>query len=448
MPCLKERLEECQLFGGMDSILFKIIVIGILIRLALTLFAFSFDASFWVVTGAGLESNRTFYEVGNFYYPPPFGYILAVLTAIWSVLPFGSGTIALELVSASNFTSVQYTMVTSMAFNLLYSVPLTIFDLISSWLVYSIVLEKTGSKKKAHMAFALFFLSPLVIWSSSIAYMFDSLSAMLMIIAIYALMKDQYCLGGASLALATLTKVFPVLISFAVLLYVLSKSETLRNASRNLAGFLSGFVASTVFIMLPVFLKGEISSSFVFLSSRAEESAQAAGGLDIIDLILYPMPDKIFLIMPFLLFMIVLSTLLIFLSKGDNDKKLVMASLMSVTMFFLFPPIPTYPVIAIPLLALAVVYYGERLWIIPWILFSVLMPIHAMAIFGNEILYSFAEGTGLLDLQTLVNQYYGFLPTLHSIQGYTVLTLYAPAVSCLLIAAYSFMKPYRSDRDG
>lgn len=432
----------------MNGAFFKIAIIGIAIRLALIPFAFSFDASFWMITSAGFESNRTLYESGNFYYLPPFGYILAVLTAIWSLLPFGSGTLALELVSGLNFSSVPYTVVTSIAFNLFYSLPLTIFDLISSWLVYSIVLEKTNNRKNANLAFALFFLSPLVIWSSSIAYMFDSLSAMFMLITIYALMKDQYGLAGASLALATLTKVFPILISFAVLLYVISKSETFRNILRNLTVFLSGFVFSVIFIMLPVFLKGEVGRSLAFLSSRAEESAQVAGGLNLIDLILYPMPDKIFAVMPFLLFMIVLSTLLIFLSKGDNDKKLIMASLMSATMFFLFPPIPTYPVIAIPLLALAVAYYGEKLWLIPWVLFSVLMPIHAIAIFGNAVLYPLAVETGLFDLQTLVNGYYDFLQTLYSIQGYTLLALYAPAASCFVLAAYSFMKPYRSDRHG
>jgi Gpi18-like mannosyltransferase len=448
MACIRERFAENQLFSRMNGTLLKIAIIGIVIRLALIPFAFSFDASFWIITGAGFESNRTLYESGNFYYLPPFGYILAVLTAIWSLLPFESGTLALELVSGSNFSSVPYTMVTSLSFNLFYSIPLTIFDLISSWLVYSIVLEKTDSRRKANLGFALFFLSPLIIWSSSIAYMFDSLSAMFMLITIYALMKDQYGLAGASLALATLTKVFPILISFAVLLYVISKNETIRSTLRNLAVFLSGFVASAIFIMLPVFLKGEMGRSLIFLSSRAEESAQATGGLNLIDLILYPMPDKIFVVMPFLLFMIVLSTFLIFLSKGDNDKKLVMASLMSVTMFFLFPPISTYPVIAIPLLALAAVYYGEKLWLIPWVLFSVLMPIHAIAIFGNTILYPLAAGTGLFDLQTMVNGYYGFLQTLYTIQGYTLLALYVPAVSCLVIAAYSFMKPYRSNQYG
>lgn len=447
MARIRDRFAESQLFKIMNSTLFKIIIIGVVIRLALIPFSFSFDASFWTITSAGFESNRTVYEAGNFYYLPPFGYILSAFTSLWSQLPFGSGTLALELVSELNFSSVPYTAITSLAFNLFYAIPLMIFDLVSSWLVYSIVLEKTDSKKKANLAFALFFLSPLIIWSSSVAYMFDSMSAMFMLITIYALMKNQYGLAGASLAIATLTKVFPILISFAVLLYIISKSETVRKVFRNLAVFLSGFAASAVFIMLPVFLKGELGQSFTFLSSRAEGSVQTSGGLDIIDLILHPMPDKIFIVMPFLLFMIVLSTLLIFLSKGDNDKKLVMASLLSVTIFFLFPPIPTYPVIAIPLLALAVAYYGERLWLIPWILFSVLMPIHAMAIFGNAILYPLAAGTGLLDLQTLVNGY-GFLHTLQSIQQYSLWALYIPALSCIAVAAYSFIKPYRSDRNG
>lgn len=432
------------MFSNMNSGLAKMILIGIIMRLALIPFSFSFDASFWAITGAGFESNRTLYGAGNFYYSPPFGYILSVMTALWSVLPVSAGFLAPELVSQMNFSSVPYTMITSMAFNFFFSALLTIFDLISAWLVYDMVMEETGSTKKANFAFALFFLSPLVMWSSSVAYMFDSLSAMFMLISIYALMKDQHLLAGASLSFAALTKMFPVLILFAVVMYILSKSETLRDIWERLVLFISGFAAAAAFVMLPVILGGELRESLLFLSTRFEE-AGGAEGINYIDILIHPMPDKIFIVMPFLLFIIVLSTVLIFLSKGDNDKKLVMASLMSVTMFFLFPPIPTYPVIAIPLLALAVAYHGERLWLIPWALFSVLMPIHAILIFGNALLYPLAGATGIFDLQTLVNEYYAMLPTLYTIQECTLLTLYAPALSCLAISVHLFMKPYRGD---
>ena len=447
MSRVRERIAGNQLLNRMNRPLIKIIISGIIIRLALVPLAFSFDTSFWVITGAGFESNRTLYESGNFYYLPPFGYILAALSAIWSQLPFGAGTLALDLVSALRFSSISYTMVSSMAFNLLYSIPLTIFDLITSWIVYSIVLEKTKSNRKANVAFILVFLSPLIIWSSSVAYMFDSLSAMFMMITIYALMKDQYSLAGASLAFATLTKIFPILIAFAILMYIISKSETVKSTLRNTAVFLSGFIISVIFIMLPVFLNGEMGHALSFLSSRVERSVSISGGLNLIDTIFLPTPNKIFAIMPFLLFMIVLSTFLIFLRRGDKDKKLVMASMMSLSLFFMYPQVATYPVIAIPLLALAITYYGERRWIIPWALFSVLMPIYTMAVFGNAILYTSAVSTGLFDLYALANGHHGLLYSLHLLRNFIVLALYLPAISCIVVAVRSFMKLYRSDRN-
>ena len=55
-----------------SRILVYIIVVGLIIRLVLAPFNFSYDLSFFVITSSGFESGRTLYEAGNFYYPPVY----------------------------------------------------------------------------------------------------------------------------------------------------------------------------------------------------------------------------------------------------------------------------------------------------------------------------------------------------------------------------------------
>ncbi|NCA74562.1 MAG: hypothetical protein EOM93_06965, partial [Gammaproteobacteria bacterium] len=202
--------------GRIGRSLLYIFIAGIVLRVVLGPLTFSFDLSFFVGTGAGFESGRTLYEAGNFYYPPVYGYFLSALTYMWNFLPFQSGYMSELLVNSTAVSDFSQVYISSMALVFVYKIPLTVIDLACSWLIYVMVKEKTGDRRKAEIGFALFFLSPLVLWSSSVACMFDSLSAFFMIFSIYSLTKNQYLLSGAMLSLAFFTKLFPIVIGFAV----------------------------------------------------------------------------------------------------------------------------------------------------------------------------------------------------------------------------------------
>lgn len=421
--------------GRISRSLLCIFVAGIVLRLALGPLSFSFDLSFFVATGAGFESGRTLYEAGNFYYPPVYGYFLSSLTYLWNFLPFQSGYMSELLVNSTVASDFSQVYISSMAFTFVYKIPLTVIDLACSWLIYAMVMEKTGDRRKAEMGFALFFLSPLVIWSSSVACMFDSLSAFFMIFSIYSLTKNQYLLSGAMLSLAFFTKLFPIVIGFAVICYIISRSEgRWKGVFKKTAMYSAGFAIATFIIILPLVLNGELSSSFRFLGDRTE--GVSAAGESLADFFANPTPDKFIYAFPIMFLLIAIFSMLAFMRDGDDDKKLVMASVISVCTVFIWPPIPTYPVIAIALIALAVTYCGRREWFVPWVLFSVLMVVHHILNFGNRILYTLANETSLMDLGRLITRYYNFLPQSWDIMYYTLLALFIPSISCVVAALY------------
>jgi hypothetical protein len=92
------------------------------------------------------------------------------------------------------------------------------------------------------------------------------------------------------------------------------------------------------------------------------------------------------------------------------------------------------------MIALAVTYCGRKEWLMPWLLFSSLMVIHHILIFGSRIFYTLANETALLDLGGIIAGYLQFQPLLNNITFFTLLLLYIPGISCIMAATYSLKK--------
>lgn len=405
-----------------------------MLRLVLSPLSFNFDLGFFVITSAGFESGRTLYEVGNFYYPPVYGYLLSFFTYVWNLFPLQSGGVSELLLLSSRFSDFQITYISSIALSVAYTIPLMMIDLACSWLIYVVVKEKTGDKRKAEIGFALFFLSPLVIWTSAVAGMFDSLSAFFMIFSIYTLTKKQYALSGAMISLGIFTKVFPIVIGFAVICYIISRSEgKWKHIFKNSAKYAFGFLLATTMVLLPLALNGEMS--FALGSAVNRMSHVSTAGAGIWDFLINPTHDKFAHVFPVILILIAVFSMLSFMRHGDDDKKLVMASTISISMLFMWPPVPTYPVIAIAMFALAVTYCGRKEWMIPWTLFSIVMVLHHISIFGPRILYTLANVISFLDLSNVVESFLHYAQL--GLGDSTLILLYIPCLSSIFVTIYT-----------
>lgn len=415
-----------------------ILIAGIILRFALVPLVFNYDMGFFIVTGSGFESGRTLYETGDFYYPPVYGYFLSIFTYFWNIFSIDSGTTSELLVSGLKSSDFQLSYISSLSMAVAYKLPLIIIDFVCSWLIYDLVRMKTGDVRKAELGFALFFLSPLVMWSSSVAGMFDSLSALFLIFSIYALIKDQYALSGAMMSMGFFTKIFPIVTGFAVLFYIIAKSRNNRkHMLENSLRYLFGFIVLSLIILLPIIISGEMTQ--LINSAIGDRMVyKPAGDGSLRDFLLMPTGDKFSTVFPILFIIIAVACTVTFIQKGDIDKKYVMASSLSLCVLFMWPPVPTYNVVAIALISLVISYNGRMEWIIAWIIFSTLTVIHHIFLFGNRLFYTIANETSLIDLETVANVI--MQDIFPGITHYTGLLTYVPGITSLILAIFYFSR--------
>ncbi|MCI4319970.1 MAG: glycosyltransferase 87 family protein [Thermoplasmata archaeon] len=90
--------------------------------------------------------------------------------------------------------------------------PLILFDVLTGALLYQLIIERTGERSRAQLAFGLWFLNPLVILESSVHGAFDVLPVFFTLLAVYCLPRGRFVTGGLSLGLAASLKLFPLLL--------------------------------------------------------------------------------------------------------------------------------------------------------------------------------------------------------------------------------------------
>jgi hypothetical protein len=100
----------------------------------------------------------------------------------------------------------------SPGFAIVEKLPLFLFDLFTGAILYQMVLERTGRGSMAQVAFATWFLNPLVILESAVHGAFDVIPVFFSVLAIYCIPRGMVLTGGAALGLAASLKVFPLLL--------------------------------------------------------------------------------------------------------------------------------------------------------------------------------------------------------------------------------------------
>lgn len=424
--------------------LIVLIVIGIAIRLVLSvLCTFSFDMSFWTGTAEGLDGGRGIYDATYYSYPPLWGYIIGVMGGVGNLLGVSEyGHLFSELISPDSLSTVPSTVVTTIEAGILFKFPLLVADIFTAFVLYYLTHHLTNDRKRSELSFALWFLCPLVIWSSSIAVMFDSISALFMLLGVYFLIKEKYMLSGPAFVLAVSTKVFPVCLLFVVIGYILSKNRGNRELLlKNTLGFFVCGILTALVIYLPVIMAGDLSTSMEFLTGRYSEFSEGTTVVGILQAISY---SQIIIFAPFIMLILFILGVYVYRSDGDKERSLVTASILVFTAMFTWPPTPTYPIVMIPFLILAISVYSEKNMMICLVLFSVIMTAAAIAIFNIRIFYSVAAYTDLLDLGNMVSIYNNNQFLFSKIYGFLKVMEFIPGISVIIL----FMHKYLNQRKG
>ena len=340
--------------------------VGLIIRsLISVLFTHSYDIAYWGYIIENIQSNSGLYELPGYYYTPVWGYFISSIGFVMNYL-FGIDVFGIESDSLipSQDVSWEYYMdlVTTVEFSLVFKAVFTLIDLAISYVLYLMVMERTGDRQKASIAFGLWFLCPLTIYTSCVHAMFDGLSVLTLLLTVYFLMKGNYLLAGCSFSMAVLSKFFPAYLIFLFVAYILVKeSGDIRKFAKSLSMSILGAAVMFLVIYTPDIVNGTIWDSLNFVFNRVDSIG--AGEESFWDSLTSNGYTIVIMLQPVIIF---LEVLLAYYyqkgrsSKSNNNDRFMMYCMLGATSVFLWTPAPTYMMIIIPFVIYHVLVSDSR----------------------------------------------------------------------------------------
>ena len=334
-----------------------IIVIGIALRLVLgVMLKYNSDAYSWALIISNINSGNGLYDVAGYNYSPVWGYILAVFSEILGTVNLYSyGDMFTELIFTQDpplqmFAHIPF--VITPEFDFAYTLLLLVSDLLVAYMVYWMIMDRTGDMRKAKMGFVAYFLGINVIAVCTAGGMFDTFSALITIVCVCMLMKRQDLLAGMLFSIAVLLKLFPVLLVFLFAAYLHKKDPEVWKA--RMAKVSAGAVISFVIVLLPTLVTGHLEDSFSFILSRTGD-VEGLGPM-----ILKYSSMSIYVIIALL--ELLLAHMFYKRDTDDADGTFLWYVCSAVAIIFIYPGTPQYLILLMPFLIIAACIYKKALW--------------------------------------------------------------------------------------
>ena len=205
-----------------------VIAVGLAIRVPSGLaLNYGYDVHHWAIIMANASSGNGLYGLTGYFYTPVWGYILGFMNLIQQAC-LTLGETAFRVPEALGFEGYDGWIsanTTSMTYTFWVKLPLYLVDLVVAYLIYLVVLDYTGDRRKAVLGFALWFLNPLVILAPAVQGMFDNITALLTLAGFMCIRRRLYFCTGLMMGLAILLKLFPVFLLPLMVAYVLVKED-------------------------------------------------------------------------------------------------------------------------------------------------------------------------------------------------------------------------------
>lgn len=407
--CAEPKSSPFSLLAFIKRPLVAIVIAGLLIRAVLIpLFTYNYDISFWATTIQHVQSGNGLYELSGYFYTPVWGYILSFLGLIANFI-FGIssyGTIGEQLLPSAGADWDYYgTMVVSPEFSILVKSFLVIFDLVCAYLIYVIVKKFGHDERKAAIAFAMWFLCPLVIYSSAVQATFDNISITFMLLAFIMMTDRRYILAGALLAVAALTKFFPAYLALMFLVYVLKKNggkdAKVKAAVR--AGI--GIAVMALIILIPQIINGTLPEAFGFVSNRI--SSIEYESRSVWDVIATEGMAVVVLLQSVIFAVLILIAYKTYRTEDSEfERKFMMMMLLSSATVFLWTPAPTYLLLVMPFLIYTVATAkseNQKRYMISFILISVTATLYSISMHSYSVLFQISVYYDLVSPETILN---------------------------------------------
>lgn len=370
----------------------SILLIGVIVRSVLSvLFTYTYDISYWALILENIQSDSGLYGMQGYYYTPVWGYFIAV---IGMFMDFVLGVDVLGMQADPfvwiNGVSWEYyeDMLTTIEFNLVFKAALNLIDIAISYMLYRMVLEFTGDRRKAAFAFAMWFLCPIVVYTSCVQAMFDNLSVLVMIMTVYLLMKGNYIFAGMAFSMCVLTKYFPAYLIFLLVAYIVSRHRgDARATAVGIGSSILGAVIMLAIIYAPNIIDGTIVESLGFILNRV-----GTAGSDVEDTsgIVQSLGYTVVLVLQPLIF-----ALEIYLAykmatfratAEETNVRFLFYAMLSAACIFLWTPTPTYLLVIIPFLIMHILV-SDRRYLVSYILLATIPMLFSLGMHNFSILF-------------------------------------------------------------
>lgn len=346
-----------------QSPVFWIILVGIVSRLVVgAFFLYPYDSSSWARIAESSVAGTDLYDRPDNYYAPIWGYVLTALAYVYK----GFGGISFghqfdELLFLDSFKYTYYgSMIIDPAFLLVIRTFLLLVDVAVGLVVRRLVLELGGDERRGNIALAIWFLCPLVIYSSATYVIFDNLEVLFLALCLLFVIRNRPFLAGFMMLLAGMTKPFAFYLAPLLVAWFILGEHGMRNRVNTLTMAMGGFVTAFLIIFLPVMLNGEFSDSLVFLTGRVDsaESVASGGSGYVWDVITKFGPQVFIWLQPVIIALDFLLAWWLYRSREQDFRKLLLASILVMVAVFMWPVAQQcYYLVLILLFSLMVVWW-------------------------------------------------------------------------------------------
>jgi hypothetical protein len=371
-----------------------IVIAALLIRLILMPFlTYGYDIYHWALIVSNINSGNNLYDLDGYYYTPVWGYLLGFIQMIQQFL-IDAGPMGMRFTNLLGMENLQYpyhiATVTTVWFNIVMKIPLLLCDFAVGYLIYWLVKDRTGSARKAAYGLAFWLFCPIVIYMSAVQSMFDTFSALLLVLSVILFYKDKCFLGGMLFSTAVLLKFFPAFCIFVILAYVIVKHREDGLAKLKVLESVAGMAIMALVLMLPLVLNGQVGDAFSFIFGRAGDASMFAtiallfnGTIAILcatffGYLMYRTPSE------------------------KADKKMFMYILLTVAAAVLMSSTPQYIIILLPFLILHMLA-EERAYTKLWVIIGVAAFISAALHNNLSMFAALSEFTTLVSPDWLVS---------------------------------------------
>lgn len=417
--------------------LLTIVVVGLVIRATLSFFlTYTYDTSFWGTVMENIQSGNGLYELPGYYYTPVWGYMMSTLGLVMSYLlgidVFGVQADGLVLSQAAAWEYYSE-LVTTVEFNLVFKGLFTLIDLATSYILYLIIKERTGDLRKAAIAFGLWFLCPIVIYTACVHTMFDGIPVLIMLITVYLLMKGRYFSAGMAFCMAALTKFFPAYLIFLFVGYIICKHGCRRDECvRGVLQAAAGAAMMFLIIYIPEILNGTVVESLSFIFNRVDSIGAGGSSGAAWDALTSAGYTIVLALQPIIIALEIYIGYRMAKYRGpDADRAFMMYGMFSAACVFLWTPTPTYLLIIIPFMVCHIVL-NDRSYRYSYLLLAVAPMLYSLVMENFTILcqadlflnlvsdstilsgIAWMDSTNALGVtnQTLLNTVFGALETI------------------------------------